>query len=1106
MSASYKPTGLISRLLLFCLTVFGAASILSMIYYKPLFSGWTYSTSLKDKQLFLTTVVSYISDTYFYFFGIFGFVVALLFTLIHFMFLLQRTRTGFSWIAWGAFIMGMAVFFFGLGIIYTVIFGADQVYKTIFPAGGILAEMVNYLTHNPILLSIMGLALVALGAFTSYYSQLTVTIKEYFSYLKGEDLSALELERFDRNVVNSQILAEAIAQQRERLERGEEDNLKVYFLPGHETSRLLKITERELHHLEDLVAGYSNASELSPAQHQTKLILERMLEHKQADYASLYRSIASQSLWFAFWDKIKKLAGKKKITRHIHNPISLSNVTVTKEQADVFGGESVAVAGMSGVAADYLSDEADLSMQDDLARLDQMDLGAMIDLNIDTDPQPAPVATPAVQPTPAPQAEAAQPAFSYKATTATDNLDLVQAAPATQATPVVTATPVATPSVAEPAMPEVELDPLAAQQLSLDDISFDDLGSLEQNDLGNLSFAEPSFKGPSASPATPAKPAPQKGRSKPSEKAEKGVLGGLFGSSKAKSKAKTAAPVSAEELEQATGYAASAPSAAPVAQPEPAPAAPETLTAEQIQAHEEIQEMFANPFMANMNKQAQAMVEEAHALPTTEAEVATPVATPVASVATPTPVVAEPVATPSFATAEVASEPVATPAVAPPVPAVATPEPQPVTVADFDLGTDSVAMDDFDLGATATVADFDLGNEPAPTTLATAEPVVSSSFDPEPVMATPAAPVATPVAAVSEPEVEEEYAEEYAEEDEFDVAAIAAEFNTTLKEARIREQEEMLAEREIIYEDPTLKPAPKATDKDVLMSRVFASGNTSTSNRSKRVDYQTDLTRASNAQSVFGSEEVSEIAQRREQYQAALEQQQQAEQQAQLEAERAEERRRAEQAAQEAALRARREELLRAQQAAERQAQLTQARLHEQEQQRLAMEESIAKAQAEAELRAKQLREQEERQRELALQEQQAREQAALLAQQQRLAQEQTAQLEAQRQQQAALAQQQAQELAQQQAQQQALLMAQQQAAQAAQAQASTPMASPITSLKPNPTPSRQIAGLGAIGVGAVRKGRQAAPAQPQEAQAETSTTNSGDLISQVFNRNNDNS
>lgn len=1099
MSASYKPTGLISRLLLFCLTVFGAASILSMIYYKPLFSGWTYSTSLKDKQLFLTTVVSYISDTYFYFFGVFGFVVALLFTLIHFMFLLQRTRTGFSWIAWGAFIMGMAVFFFGLGILYTVIFGADQVYKTIFPAGGILAEMVNYLTHNVIILAIMGLALVALGAFTSYYSQLTITIKEYFSYLRGEDLSALELERFDRNVVNSQILAEAIAQQRERLERGEEDNLKVYFLPGHQTSRLLKITERELHHLEDLVAGYTNAGELSPSQYQTKLILERMLEHKQADYASLYRSIASQSLWFAFWDKIKKLAGKKKITRHIHNPISLTNVTVTKEQADVFGGEAVAVAGMSGVVSDYLSDEADLSMQDDLARLDQMDLGSMIDLNLDTDPQPTTSAQPVVSTTPASQTEVAQPAFSYKATTATDNLELVQSTPAPSAAPTPEVAPIV--SVAEPAIPEVELDPLVAQQISLDEISFDDLGAFEQNDLGNLSFAEPSFKGPSV--ATP-KPAPQKGRSKPSDKAEKSVLGGLFGSSKAK--AKPAAPVSAEELEQATGYAVSTPYATP-AVAQPAPTEPEVLTAEQIQAHEEIQEMFANPFMANMNKQAQAMVEEAHAINKSEAS---------SPRTMPTPAVAESSACPVVATEST------TPAPAVVMPEVVTPMAQPSMTTEFDLGDASVIMEDFDLGSSVQASDFDLGSESAIAIPANEEAAIEVQVTtPNTTPTSVASSVSVSQAALAETEIVETVESQDEVADEFDVAAIAAEFNTTLKEARIREQEELLAEREIIYEDPTLKPAPKATDKDVLMSRVFASGNTSSSSRAKRIDYQADLTRASNAQSVFGSEEVSEIAQRREQYQAVLEQQQQAEQQAQLEAERAEERRRAEQVAQEAALRARREELLRAQQDAERQAQLTQARLLEQEQQRIAMEESIAKAQAEAELRAQQLRQQELQQRELELQEQQARAQAVLLAQQQRLAQEQAAKLEAQRQQQL-LVQQQEQRAAQEQAaqleaqrqqllaqqaqeqiQQQALLMAQQQVVQAT-AMASEQMASPITSLKPNPTPSRQITGLGTLGVGAVRKGRQVAPAQPQEAQAENSP-NTGDLISQVFNRNNEN-
>lgn len=99
MSATYKSTGLGSRLLIFLLVCVGVVSVIAVNFYDPIYSGWSYTTDYLSKQSTLNTILTYFADTFFTFFGMLGFVVPWVFTIIHLIFLFQRTRTGFSWLA-----------------------------------------------------------------------------------------------------------------------------------------------------------------------------------------------------------------------------------------------------------------------------------------------------------------------------------------------------------------------------------------------------------------------------------------------------------------------------------------------------------------------------------------------------------------------------------------------------------------------------------------------------------------------------------------------------------------------------------------------------------------------------------------------------------------------------------------------------------------------------------------------------------------------------------------------------------------------------------------------------------------------------------------------
>ncbi|MFC6276752.1 hypothetical protein [Psittacicella hinzii] len=322
MSDTTKETGLISRLLLFILVLFGIISIFSVLVFNPEYSGWSYTTSAIGNQSTFRTVITFIGDTYFLFFGRFGYLYPFILTFLHFIFVFQRTKNGFSWFAWLMFMISLAVTFFGIGTIYDATIGHNAQLFSIYDVGGFFAQLISYVTNSNVGLTlIIGVLVTLVGIGAVYTSLIRRILVDYVAYLRGKDLSALDLDEYNRNSMNSAIITEAMKQQRERLKRGEVDELSIYFLPGLETSSILATTQKELNHLKVLCAQYEAMGTRGKRQEQSYMILMRMYEHKLAELSDLNRSLSSQSLWFAFTNSAKRIF--KRNTPQVVTAISL---------------------------------------------------------------------------------------------------------------------------------------------------------------------------------------------------------------------------------------------------------------------------------------------------------------------------------------------------------------------------------------------------------------------------------------------------------------------------------------------------------------------------------------------------------------------------------------------------------------------------------------------------------------------------------------------------------------------------------------------------------------------------------------------------------------
>ncbi|RIY36042.1 hypothetical protein [Psittacicella gerlachiana] len=289
-------TGLISRLILFFLVIFGIITIISVLIFNPYYSGITYTTSLYNSQSSFWTLLTGIADLNFFNFGRFGYVVPFFLTFFHLIFLFQRTRKGFNWLGWLGFILGTGIAFSGIGLLYTYLGSNKHLLFNIYDVGGFFATLINYFFPQGIGF-IIGILVTLFGAFLMFQCMIKRLLLDYYSFLHQGNSNSNNLEEYQNNTINSSILAESQRLQEERERVNVDNSYPFYYLPSENIKTKEAQLKQELNGIASLVMAYGKLPSLTKAQQQTCAYLERLYDNKYEKLMLVQKHLSTQSFF-----------------------------------------------------------------------------------------------------------------------------------------------------------------------------------------------------------------------------------------------------------------------------------------------------------------------------------------------------------------------------------------------------------------------------------------------------------------------------------------------------------------------------------------------------------------------------------------------------------------------------------------------------------------------------------------------------------------------------------------------------------------------------------------------------------------------------------------
>ncbi|RIY33554.1 hypothetical protein CJP74_01430 [Psittacicella melopsittaci] len=286
-----SETGFLSRLTLFLLVFFGLVTIASVFLFNPTYSGITYTTSLYKTQSLWQGALTGLSDLNFFFFGRFAYLVPVFLTLMHILFLFQRTRKGFNWLRWLGFILATGILFWGLGLIYASTQTSEYRLFNIYNMGGFFATLVSYFVSEILIKFLLGLALVLLGVFAMYQFMIKRLIADYYAFLQAD--KEANLEGYQDSSISSSILEES---QRRRQEKEEQRSKEYPFfnLPGISAQDKLEQLQSEVDSIASLATSLDVLPRLTPAQQQTQDYLIRLYETKYQEFIKLRKELGKK--------------------------------------------------------------------------------------------------------------------------------------------------------------------------------------------------------------------------------------------------------------------------------------------------------------------------------------------------------------------------------------------------------------------------------------------------------------------------------------------------------------------------------------------------------------------------------------------------------------------------------------------------------------------------------------------------------------------------------------------------------------------------------------------------------------------------------------------
>ncbi|RIY34566.1 hypothetical protein CKF54_00130 [Psittacicella hinzii] len=277
------------------LVLFGGITIVSILIFNPYYSGITYTTSYYYNQATWRTILTGLADLNFFSFGKFAYVITVFFTLMHIFFLFQRTRKGFSWLAWLGFIVASSITFSGIGIIYNAITYNPHLLFNIYDEGGFVANLISYFTSSRLMQLLIGVLITAAGVIAMYYTMIKRLVADYYAFLSTADYQQRDLESYQDSSISSSILDESERLQRER-ELEKNKYLRVFNLPPLTLKDKFNQQRQEVDGLASLINAYSNLASPSQAQQDTLEFLWRQYDLKYQELLQSQKAYSKTSL------------------------------------------------------------------------------------------------------------------------------------------------------------------------------------------------------------------------------------------------------------------------------------------------------------------------------------------------------------------------------------------------------------------------------------------------------------------------------------------------------------------------------------------------------------------------------------------------------------------------------------------------------------------------------------------------------------------------------------------------------------------------------------------------------------------------------------------